>query len=555
MKAFYKGALLAALCLVCTLLLPLTVSASTSTTENATRPPLCDGREDVILTLTPPSVAYNETVECIEHVPGEWITDVDATCTTNGKKHIECTVCGAIIRDGSIPALGHNLTDYIYDNNATCTEGGTKTSYCLNGCGRSKTVADEDHPALGHVSSEPVIEDYIEAGCEDGSYIEKIICLSCDVVLSRTRVILHGTGHTESDYRVVYSSPTCTEYGIRYVECTVCHTPLYMEKDAPLGHTESDWIIDTPPHCETVGSRHKICLVCNKITVESTMDPLGHSFTNYVNSGNATCTSGTTMSAKCDNGCGTINTYYVGPQLGHTGGKATCCALAVCERCEIEYGDYAPHDYEEWEVVKEPTCTTMGEKRRACSVCDDTQIAYTAKIHVPGEWRVRNFPTCISYGVEETNCQLCYCTITRRTSKAMHEEGEWIVDKAATCHEYGSMHTECKYCRKFMRNINTPHLTHSYTIFARNITPINTHYKACELCYETILEGCSFVENDEGVEECSHCGAVKLFYSPLNCTHICHSDNPFVRFWWSIFRFFNKVLEIKLRCPCGVRHY
>ena len=40
------------------------------------------------------------------HTAGDWITDTEATATTDGTKHKECTVCGYVMENGTIPATG-----------------------------------------------------------------------------------------------------------------------------------------------------------------------------------------------------------------------------------------------------------------------------------------------------------------------------------------------------------------------------------------------------------------------------------------------------------------
>lgn len=42
------------------------------------------------------------------HKWGDWITDTDATCHTDGTKHKECSVCGET-KDGTIPATGKHV--------------------------------------------------------------------------------------------------------------------------------------------------------------------------------------------------------------------------------------------------------------------------------------------------------------------------------------------------------------------------------------------------------------------------------------------------------------
>lgn len=69
-------------------------------------------------------------VACTNHVPGDWITDTQATCTTNGAKHKECTVCHAVTETDTLPATGHRTSDWIIDTDATCEAEGTKHKEC-----------------------------------------------------------------------------------------------------------------------------------------------------------------------------------------------------------------------------------------------------------------------------------------------------------------------------------------------------------------------------------------------------------------------------------------
>ncbi len=57
------------------------------------------------------------------HVLGNWITDVEATCTTAGLKHEECTRCHITLSRESIEPLNHDLVHY-EALEPTCTESG-----------------------------------------------------------------------------------------------------------------------------------------------------------------------------------------------------------------------------------------------------------------------------------------------------------------------------------------------------------------------------------------------------------------------------------------------
>ena len=54
----------------------------------------------------------------------------------------------------------------------------------------------------------------------------------------------------------------------------------------------------------------------------------------------------------------------------HTGGTATCTALAVCDICGHTYGDLLPHDYR-WIIDQEATTEATGLKHEECTTCGD----------------------------------------------------------------------------------------------------------------------------------------------------------------------------------------
>lgn len=54
----------------------------------------------------------------------------------------------------------------------------------------------------------------------------------------------------------------------------------------------------------------------------------------------------------------------------HTGGTATCTALAVCDICRHTYGDLLPHDYR-WVIDQEATTEATGLKHEECTACGD----------------------------------------------------------------------------------------------------------------------------------------------------------------------------------------
>lgn len=66
----------------------------------------------------------------------------------------------------------------------------------------------------------------------------------------------------------------------------------------------------------------------------------------------------------------------------HTGGTATCTALAVCGICGHTYGDLLPHDYR-WVIDQEATTEATGLKHEECTACGDKRSEGTVIPKLP----------------------------------------------------------------------------------------------------------------------------------------------------------------------------
>ncbi len=115
----------------------------------------------------------------IEHTPGNWIIDKEASYTEDGSKHKECTVCNKTVETSIIPMFTHSYTSVI--TAPTCLEKGYTTHTCSD-C--QNTYVDDYTSALGHSWA----EDWIileEATCAvDG--IKRRDCLRCDYYETQT---------------------------------------------------------------------------------------------------------------------------------------------------------------------------------------------------------------------------------------------------------------------------------------------------------------------------------------------------------------------------------
>ena len=116
------------------------------------------------------------------------------------------------------------------------------------------------------------------------------------------------------------------------------------------------------------------------------------------------------------------------------------------------------HNYAEWEIIQEPTCTEKGEKVRYCSCGEKQNEVVLALGHTPADMIEENRveATCTANGSydEVVYCANCGAQISRTTitiNALGHSESDWIVDVEATISQEGSKHTECTVCGEVIK--------------------------------------------------------------------------------------------------------
>lgn len=216
-----------------------------------------------------------------EHTESEWILDVDKTCTTNGSKHIECTVCQTVLRTEEITASHIEAVDQAIA--PTCTATGLSEGVHCSACDQilvEQMLVD----ALGHVEE---IDSAVAPKCETTGLTEGKHCSVCgEILVPQTEIPSIGY-HIEVVDQAV--TPKCETTGLTEGKhCSVCHKVLVAQIIVPeTGHEE---IVDeaVSAMCETSGKTEgKHCSVCNKVLVEQVSVPAtGH---NYVNNTCSIC--------------------------------------------------------------------------------------------------------------------------------------------------------------------------------------------------------------------------------------------------------------------------
>ena len=140
--------------------------------------------------------------EAGQHTPGQWTITKEATCTADGSKKQDCTVCGQNVTTAAIPALGHDYAeDFTVDKAATCTEAGSKSKHC------SRCNATTD------VTEIPMTAHSFGSWTKKDETVHQHTCSVCNTTLTENHTWGQG---------VVTKEPTSSETGIRTFTCSAC---------------------------------------------------------------------------------------------------------------------------------------------------------------------------------------------------------------------------------------------------------------------------------------------------------------------------------------------
>ena len=416
--------------------------------------------------------------EVIEATGHKWVEKtVEATCTTDGKVYMVCSVCGA---EGetikTIPA--HHTEEAVAEVKATCTRSGYKAGTKCSVCGEILSGCERTEPAAHTVI---VYQSAIDATCNTTGWTEGTKCGVCGLIIKKSTVVAR-LAHTYTSWTTV-AAADCVSGGRMERECTMCGATETMTL-LPKGHSYSGYATLYEPTCTETGCKQRICKNCGEIE-DVAIEAKGH-VKKAVSEVAATCTAdGHTAGVKCST-CGiTLEGIETLPATGHTWEKTssvegdcehdsydvytcatcgetenritkyctghesetapTCKQRCVCDICGQEYGDYGDHNYEA--VTTAPTCTKEGYTTYTCTYCGDTYTALPTAatgVHTYVEVSVEKEATCTEDGTKVLMCKTCGATVTETIPAKGHNVTEWTVDGSncsGTCAECGEVVT------------------------------------------------------------------------------------------------------------------
>ena len=195
------------------------------------------------------------------------------TCTEQGYTTYTCSCEDSYIAD-YVNALDHEFTNYVSDGNATCTTNGTETAKCNHADCKETDIRTAENSMLAHTYNKEIAEEkYLkdEATCTSkATYYYSCLCGAVG-----TEFFEHGNmaQHTEVIDSAV--SPTCTETGLTEgTHCSVCKEVLVAQEVVKEnGHTYDQEIaketyLKSAATCTSKAIYYKSC-ICGVVGTET----------------------------------------------------------------------------------------------------------------------------------------------------------------------------------------------------------------------------------------------------------------------------------------------
>lgn len=302
--------------------------------------------------------------------------------------------------------------NWVLDTNSPqkdCMKTVTQSFTCSK-CGAKKQVEVEPYGKHDFVKDK---EHSYDAKCGEKG-MECTVCSRCGTKGDSTE-----TPALEHDFSVKVSTvePNCLIQGYTVYKCSRCDKTENRDYVPTTEKHDLQESILKKATCTEDGEKQIFCKVCD-YNVKETIKATGHNWAKVE-----------TVPATCQN-------------QGYT--------IYKCNKCgKTENRDIVPktdnHDLKE-SILKQPTCSTDGEKQVYCTVCD-----YNEKVKIPAtghNWKsevILKQPTCEEPGEEEMICTKCGTEGPRQAIPATgHDWDEGKVTKEAEVYVEGEITYTCK---------------------------------------------------------------------------------------------------------------
>ena len=284
----------------------------------------------------------NIETDKLDHTPIVADNKIEPTCTNHGKEaDIICSKCNKIIEEGAIiNAIEHSLK---ITSEPTCTECGLKE--CIN-CGYTEQINK-----LEHELKDPVIEE------EDGIKYEVIYCNICNEQIIKTEIDINNHKHNFVNYLKPWNKTSDGTY--RFVQDG--DKWISNNKGVKSSTASSTWTIYLDEESD-YSFNYKVSSEANydKLTIK--ID--GVTVVNAISGDGTELTYKTKLSA----GNHTITATYV---KDSSADKFDDCGYIILNNINQGYicnicDELKSHEWSEWVIDKDSTCTEMGKKHKQC---------------------------------------------------------------------------------------------------------------------------------------------------------------------------------------------
>ena len=495
-------------------------------------------------------VAQTET-EKKAHTPAEAVieNEVDSSCYAEGSydEVVYCSVCKAagktevLSRETkTIEKKAHTPAEAVVENevDSSCYAEGSydEVVYCsvCKAAGKTEVLSRETKTIekKAHTPAEAVIENNIEADCENGGSYDTVVYCSveeCRYEISRVETEVGALGHNYTEF-VETVENGCTTDGYDIYKCSRCDATTKKNIIA-AAHTLVQVAAKAPTCTETGWNAYEYCTKCDYTTYVA-IPAKGHDYEAVVTA--PTCTDGGYTTYTCS--CGDSYVADETPAAGHAWGEwigegdctttvvltRTCSVCGKTETKEVSGNSHsAPLDDNGnpiYDNIKEADCTNGRFVYYKCTVCGAEVVEKGEALgHDIVTERVE--PTCTRNGYIHEKCTRCGEYNVKTTLEKLGHS--WIAkpDKAPTCDENGyENHVVCLTCGE-----------EHYDVVSKTGHADNDGDGMCDKCNHNIRSG--------------------------DCGCFCHSNNWFIHIIYSIIRFIWKVFGVHRVCVCDAMHY